>query len=883
MTPTLDRLGPALAGRYRIERELGQGGMATVYLAQDLRHDREVAIKVLHPDLGAVLGGERFLSEIKTTARLQHPHILPLLDSGEAEGLLFYVMPYVRGETLRTRLERERQLPIEDAIRIAREVADALGAAHAQGIIHRDIKPENILLQGGHALVADFGIALAVQHAGGARMTQTGLSLGTPSYMSPEQAMGERTVEARSDIYALGAMTYEMLAGDPPFTGSSVQAIVARVLSERPTPLRTLRDTVPPHVEQAVFTALAKLPADRFATAPDFAAALGDPGATRSAPMATVRPSARAPVRLLAAGLILATVLAAWGWTRRPPVAEAPVQRFEFTASGDLSFAFPLLSTVSALGISPAGDRVAYSARKPAGGSVIAIRYLDQLTARAMPGTELGIYPEFSPDGRWIAFEAAGTIKKIGVDGTGLTTLATIGPTGTAGLTWISNDEIVFAYRALSGSPGLWVIPAVGGAPRSISQIDTVRGERVQVAPRALDEGRLVAYTSSRGTAVQFTIGVVDPSTGRTTIFPSLVGAARVVGLQEGYLVYVRADGALMAVPFDTRRLTVGSPIQVGDSISARNWDAAAALSASGTLVYQQGGVTSQLLSVDVMGRATLLLDSVRSYQHPRYSPDGRRIAFGIAGSGGLDIWAVDLGSGALERLTREGGNDRPEWSHDGRMVGYSSNRDVPQGFWWQAVDGSGAATKLTAARDPIREGVFTADGKALIYRTDHSTNSRDIWLRPLSGDTTPVGLLTSVHDEKQPRPSPDSRWLAYVSNESGREEVYVRSLAPGGGRVPVSANGGGEPLWAPRAFTLFYREGERIIEATLAQAPSLRVVSRRVLFAGPYASDVFHPNWDISPDGKSFLMVRPVDLSRGFVLVVNWAAELRRRAGSGQ
>ncbi|MDB4892287.1 MAG: protein kinase, partial [Gemmatimonadetes bacterium] len=227
------RLAHALGATYRIERELGAGGMATVYLARDLRHDRDVAIKVLHPDLGAALGSERFLSEIRTTARLQHPHILPLLDSGDADGLLYYVMPYVTGETLRSRLERETQLPIDDALRIAREVADALGSAHALGIIHRDIKPENILLQGGHALVADFGIALAVQQAGGQRMTQTGLSLGTPQYMSPEQAMGERTIDARADIYALGAVTYEMLAGEPPFTGSSVQAIVAKVMTER--------------------------------------------------------------------------------------------------------------------------------------------------------------------------------------------------------------------------------------------------------------------------------------------------------------------------------------------------------------------------------------------------------------------------------------------------------------------------------------------------------------------------------------------------------------------------------------------------------------------------------------------------------------------------
>jgi serine/threonine protein kinase len=241
MSEPATRLGTALSGRYRIERELGQGGMATVYLAHDVKHDRDVAIKVLHPELAAALGGDRFLSEIKTTAKLQHPHILPLLDSGEGGGFLYYVMPYVTGETLRARLDRERQLPIDDALRIAREVADALGCAHALGIIHRDIKPENILLQGGHALVADFGIALAVQQAGGARMTQTGLSLGTPQYMSPEQAMGEKSVDARADVYALGAVTYEMLTGDAPFTGTTVQAIVAKVLSAQDDPAECRR------------------------------------------------------------------------------------------------------------------------------------------------------------------------------------------------------------------------------------------------------------------------------------------------------------------------------------------------------------------------------------------------------------------------------------------------------------------------------------------------------------------------------------------------------------------------------------------------------------------------------------------------------------------
>src|SRR5450759_5245215 len=268
------QLNSALTGRYEVEREIGAGGMATVYLARDLRHDRRVALKVLKPELGAVLGVERFLAEIKVTANLQHPNLLPLFDSGAADGLLFYVMPYVEGESLRARLDREKQLPVDDAVRIAVAVAGALDYAHRQGVIHRDLKPENILLHEGQPLVADFGIALAVSNAGGNRITQTGLSLGTPQYMSPEQATGDRAIDARTDIYSLGAVTYEMLTGEPPHTGSTSQAIIARVLTEKPRGIRASRPNVPAQVEGAVERALEKLPADRWATAKEFSEAL---------------------------------------------------------------------------------------------------------------------------------------------------------------------------------------------------------------------------------------------------------------------------------------------------------------------------------------------------------------------------------------------------------------------------------------------------------------------------------------------------------------------------------------------------------------------------------------------------------------------------------
>jgi serine/threonine protein kinase len=323
---TLAPLASALSGRYEIDREIGRGGMATVYLARDLKHDRKVALKVLQPDLAAALGAERFLTEIRTTANLQHPHILPLHDSGDANGSLFYVMPFVEGETLRARLERNGPLPIDDALTITREVLSALDYAHRAHVVHRDIKPENILLHDGHALVADFGIALAVQQAGGARMTQTGLSLGTPQYMSPEQAMGERQIDGRADIYATGAVLYEMLTGEPPFAGQTVQAIVAKVMTERPTPPSTLRDTVPASVEAAVLRSLAKLPADRFASAKEFADALSVPS---SAPVARRRPESAILPWAVAGAALIAAVVASAAWLRRGGDASADPVRFQ--------------------------------------------------------------------------------------------------------------------------------------------------------------------------------------------------------------------------------------------------------------------------------------------------------------------------------------------------------------------------------------------------------------------------------------------------------------------------------------------------------------------------------------------------------------------------
>ncbi|MGH7593502.1 MAG: protein kinase domain-containing protein, partial [Gemmatimonadales bacterium] len=557
MTDT-SHLAAAVSDRYTIEREIGQGGMATVYLAHDIRHDRDVAIKVLHPDLGAALGSERFLSEIRTTARLQHPHILPLLDSGSVhfprpepgegpQSFLYYVMPLVTGETLRTRLERERQLPVDAAVLIAREVADALGYAHGLGVIHRDIKPENILLQGGHALVADFGIALAVQSAGGARMTQTGLSLGTPQYMSPEQAMGERTIDARSDIYALGAVTYEMLVGEPPFTGPSVQAIVARLVTEEPRSISVQRKAVPGHVEAAVLHALEKLPADRFATAAQFSEALAGHGAaitTRATSSAMAHSAGngawRRRFRLASAVALLAVALGVWATARMLSAGRRPIER-RYISLGD-SVQLQLARYIGTpLAISGDGSRLAFVGDSL---SRIWIKRRDDLNPVVLPGTDGATSPVFSPDGQWIAYAAGSQLKKVRVDGGASITLADSAGAG-FGIAWLDDGTLVYPSLSLLG---LRRVHESGGAVTVVLP-DTLFKGLAPMLPMPLPHARGVIFQLCASGCVTMSLHVLDLMTGRQKLLFNDVAMGWY--LPSGHLLYVRRDGVALVAPFD--------------------------------------------------------------------------------------------------------------------------------------------------------------------------------------------------------------------------------------------------------------------------------------------------------------------------------------------
>ena len=891
MSEIVERLSRALGQTYRVERELGAGGMATVYLAHDLKHDRDVAIKVLHPDLGAALGGERFLTEIRTTARLQHPHILPLLDSGDADGLLYYVMPLVTGETLRARLERERQLPIADAIRIAREVASALDYAHRQNVIHRDIKPENILLHDGSALIADFGIALAVQSAGGQRMTQTGLSLGTPQYMSPEQAMGERTIDARSDIYALGAVTYEMLAGDAPFIGSSVQAIVAKVLTEKPTPLHTLRDTVTPSVEQAVFTALAKLPADRFASAAEFSAALGNvdygsSGGSGARPAAMAPPASRRATIVVGAVALVAIAVGALGWLRSAPTPG--VLRYDmqmppvFTGSaGQEQVPMP----------SPDGSFLVFFGPRDGVGVVGAQLWIKRRASRSaepLAGTADAQAFTISPDGAWVAFVVGNAVLKVPVDGGAPVTLARSQANPYFGIAWLDDGTIVFTR----GAPKLSVasVSSNGGASSAAWVVaDTAR----EVVAAAISGTRALLFYRCAATQFNCDLWAGDLGTQKRTLVLKGVKWARYA--ESGHLVYAQ-DGRLMADEFDRRSFTVrGQPTVLADSIT--RGDSPFELSRSGTLVTRNDRDTRtgayEMMWVDRAGRTTPV-DSAWRFDITRYvadhgwalSPDGTRLAIGLSTEAGDDIWVKQLPRGPLSRITFDAAPQmRPKWSADGRLVTFLSGEG---GAFQHRADGLGGDSLLKAG--VVDEAVLSPDGAWLVLRTGSNgsvTGGRDVTGVRTGADTTRVPLIVTPFDEEAIALSPDGKWMAYQSDETGRTEVFVRAFPNTGAFKHQVSNGGGvAPLWSRDGGELFFvSPGSDMMSARVTAGVPIAIAAPTSLFH--IADDLlkveyaFYTPWDVAADGR-FIMARARAGTKGtatsVVIAENWLTELRAR-----
>jgi serine/threonine-protein kinase len=875
------RISGALSGHYRVEDEIGAGGMATVYLAEDLRHDRRVALKVLRPELAAVIGAERFLAEIKLTANLQHPHILPLFDSGEIESFLYYVMPYVEGESLRERLTREKQLPVDDAIRIASEVASALDYAHRHGVVHRDIKPENILLHDGRAVVADFGIALAASKASGARMTETGMSLGTPHYMSPEQAMGEREITARSDVYALGAVLYEMLTGDPPFTGSTAQAVVARVVTEAPRPMLPQRHTIPPHIEEAVLTALEKLPADRFATAAQFADALTRPGVATTVSRSAMAPRSAGPKRRhrLAAlapwGLALLALagaaLSAW---RRPAPSARQVVRFGIQLPRD---AEPVGATGSTIAFSPDGSQVVYVGKAPSGQRLYS-RRMDVPDPAPIPGSEGASLPFFSSDRQTLGFVQGGKLVKVALAGGPVTAICNT-PGEVFGATWTAGDTIVFGSDS-----GLMDVPASGGVPRVIARPDS--GGTFHF-PEALPGDRNVIFGAAVGG--QLKLAVLDRRTGKVKRLPQNGGYPRYV--TGGFLVISDPSGILSAVPFDAKRLEVTGPARpIADKLNANaDGDINVGVSRSGDLAYQSAPTEGlRVLLVDRSGLTRNAgADSGYLYS-PRFSPDGRRLSL-LRGTtttyANRDVWVFDMVQRTQSRVTFDTTAGWPIWSPDGNRIVYTKavagSADFQGQLYSVPADGSGSSEPLVKQPGQWKATAFEPGGRGLVYSGRSSPGGKEeIWRVGLDSGGAPVKILASPFNNGAPSLSPDGRWLAYTADESGRDQVYVRSYPGAGGRWQVSLDGGTEPVWSPRGDEIFYRTGEAMMAASVRTKPTFEVMGRTTLFTHQYQAASFHDqDYGVSSDGKTFAVLEAiVGVRQAMVVTLNWFDQFRSR-----
>ncbi|HEU5256273.1 MAG TPA: protein kinase [Vicinamibacterales bacterium] len=845
------RLGP-----YELLSAIGAGGMGEVYRARDTRLGRTVAIKVL----GAHLSDrpelrERFEREAHAVANLNHPHISVLYDIGREGDRDYLVIEYLEGETLAARLATGA-LPQKQALEIAGHIADALDAAHRQGITHRDLKPANIMLTKSGAKLLDFGVAkLNWAPDSGATAVPTlceatgaGTLVGTVHYMAPEQLEG-KPVDGRTDIYALGAVIHEMLTGKRAFDG--------------------IVPVAPFAVDRLVKRCLAKDPDDRWQSARDLAAELkwmaegdGGNGSTVAEAPSRVRTIAVA-AGSLAAGAALAAV-AAWRLMTGPSIPQATqTTRMVITLPvGDTFPTDPILNG-GELAIAPAGDQIVYAAQHGETTQLF-VRAMDSLETRALAGTTGAINPVFSPDGQTIAFFADGKLKKIPTAG-GAVTVITNGQGFTAPA-W--DGENIF-FSDTPGGP-LLQVAATGGEPRTIRE---AFGGGVS-SPSFLGPGRAFAYSLASGPYGGGRIVVRTPDGTERTL---ATNATAPQYIQSGHLVYWRA-GSLFAAPFDAASLQINGPeVLVVEDVAPGGFS----VSRTGSLAYVTGaqGTLRRLLWVDRNGGRSPIDAPTRPYDAPQISPDGGRIAIEI----GSQTWVYDMTRGALTRLAFEGTiNDSPVWSPDGNRIAVRSDRAGTNRVFWQQADGSGGAEQLTDGNIGELPRSFSPDGQTLAYQEVSPGTRRNVWLLRLS-DRTKQPFLRTPATEGAARFSPDGRWIAYVSDESGKPEVYVRSLPPTPGKWQVSTDGGTEPVWNRNGRELFFRSGDRVMTADVSTQPIFSSGRPRLLFQGKYLRSEFPLTgfaYDVSPDGQRFVMVEETGgtTAAQINVVLNWAEELKRR-----
>ncbi len=888
---TGQRIGP-----YEIAAPLGAGGMGEVYRARDSKLGRDVALKVL-PEAFARDAERmaRFQREAKFLASLNHPNIASIYgleDSGSTHAL---VMELVEGPTLADRI-KAGPIPIDEALRIAKQICDALEYAHERGIVHRDLKPANVKVTRDDAVkVLDFGLAKAIEGEATdvdlinsptmSRMaTLAGVLLGTAAYMSPEQAKG-KPVDRRADIWAFGCLLYEMLTQKMVFHGETVTDTLAAVIRAEPD-WSPLPAATPIRVRVLLQRCLQKDPKQRLRDIGDARIALEEvlSGALEQFPAAAAAGQVKRPPWLSLAtgfaGLLIGAAIAAFAASNLKPSPARPVIRTMISLPAGQRLAG--LDHL-ALAISSDGSEIAYlAATQGANAQQIYVRPMDSTEARPVPGTEGAIDPFFSPDGRWLGFFVDGILKKIPVNGSVAQTLE-IDVANAQGASWNSEGQIVFA-------PGLSVISQVsdaGGVSRPLTHFST--GESSHSWPQFLPDGKAVLFLSIASPTI-----AVQPIDGgqRRNLIQGQAGTMPRYAT-SGHLIYAQA-GALMAAPFDLRRLEVtGSAVAAVQGVlqSAEvNGPAQYSVSATGSLIYVSGNLQAtqrRLVWVSRNGVEQALPAPPRDYEQPRLSPDGRRIAVGVVETGGVQIDLYDLGRDALSRWTFAGINNQyPVWTPDGKRIAFMSDADGTLTIAWQLADGSGGLEHLTSKSGETSVPFsWSPDGKLLAGIQVAPPTAPEIMVLQLSDRKAQRFLQNQAQTfQDAPQFSPDGHWLAYASDESGRREIYVQPYPGPGGKWQISTDGGNEPLWNRNGRELFYRVDEKMMAVDITTQPGFAAGKPRQLFEGHYLRNgvgYARPNYDISPDGQRFLMVRSVEQEQSpptqINVVLNWTEELKR------
>jgi Tol biopolymer transport system component/predicted Ser/Thr protein kinase len=884
----------AKLGPYEIVAAAGAGGMGEVYRARDLRLDRTVAIKILaarlssDPDLR-----QRLEREARAISSLNHPHICQLYDVGSQDGTDYLVMEYLEGETLAQRLERGR-LPPEQALKIAIDVADALDKAHRQGIVHRDLKPSNIMLTKSGAKLMDFGLAKAA--AGVVRtaaapmfsagvtqtsptpqspLTSAGMVVGTIQYMSPEQIEG-KDADARSDLFAFGAVLYEMITGRPAFCGKSQLSLASAILEREPDPISAIQPEVSPALAHLICTCLAKDPDERFQTAHDVKLELSwlqQSGAAAISQSPRARPRKRRFVIAAALAGLAVVLLLIWSVMRtaRMPAETLGLAKFSLVLPAQMEVAADLTEAVA---LSRDGKRLAYVSVK-GGVSNLYVRRLDDFNAVMIPQSEGAVYPFFSPEGEWVGFFSQGKLQK--APSSGGTPVLICDIPSFFGATWMQNGKIVFAAPGY----GLASVPADGGAPQKLSFTDNQHHSPAR--PLALPGDTWILVTDLSESTPR--VIAVRTDTGEVR---QLVNNGQTAYYAQDHLLYYSA-GAAWAVPFDPKAVAIpnsATPVQVASGVDEEYLVGQFAASETGVLAYAPGqagsNLSRNLFLVDRHGVERKVDLPPDDYVDTAFAPDGKRFVVVLRTSAEQQLAVYDLERGVLMRiLTDAGRNAAPAWTSDGRSLVFDAiGGSTKPGIYRMAADGSSAPQLL---REITQNTHVTsiAGAEAAVMVNDPAT-STDIWVLSLEGDHALQPFRRTPAQERQGSLSPDGKWMAYASNESGRSEIYVEPVPGPGGRWQLSTEGGEQPRWARTGREIFYRNGTRMMTVPVETQPAFRAAKPVQLFDAKFDRGGAIGGYDVSPDGQTFLMTRserpnPTEIR----VVIGWPELLKaQRAG---